>query len=499
MIDTQHPIERERAPSELAAEEPALARMAGGVGIGLALVGALALWMNTSKPRLIGPTLAVTMTVLGLASLLYHAARDADQLVRRSYILAALAALGIGAALTVTPLPLLGDGFVPGGLAGLLLGLFFLLAAARHEVESPWTGIVATAASALGLALTIGGFVGVGLSPEFLPRFAGMSVVGLIFWWAAVGRWGRDSFAGLSLGRLLILVGIVTFGVAVVASCMPGRFFVPRGASLGLLGLAAACLGIGVSSDRPVVAMARRELAAYFYSPIAYIVLFGSVVVGWVAYLFFVGALLESHRQQPLYEPIVQSYSVDFFSIIMVIFVVPAVTMRLLSEERRTGTVEVLLTSPVSEWQVVLSKFIAGLLYFLTLFVPWALFLIPVYYAGRDGFDYLPLLGFFVTLVITGSAFVATGLFCSSLTKNQIIAAVLCFAAMMLYLALPFALRATGMGGSLRQTLQQLSFIQIWSASVSGSLPTHPLLVYISATVFWLYLTTKVLEARKWS
>ncbi|MBX7105549.1 MAG: ABC transporter permease [Gemmataceae bacterium] len=500
MADFHQPLTPEAAPSDLAIDEPKFARSLGGMGIGLALVGSLAVWMNLSQPRLIGPTLAVFMTIVGIALLLFHAARDGDRLVRRMYMLVGLGSLGIGVALSAVPLPVAGDGFVPGGALGLLTGLFFLLAAGRHEDETLWSGIASFALIVPALVLVIGGLAGVAINPVYLPRFAGGTLIGLLFWWAAVGRAGPDSTLGYRLGQLL---GAVAFGMlvcAVVNSLLPGRYFVPRGAVLGILSLFALLLAVGITSDRPVVAMTRRELAAYFYSPIAYIVLFGSVVVGWFAYLFFISLLFKlTGRQQPLFEPIVQSYSVDFFTIISVIFIVPVVTMRLLSEERRSGTIEVLLTGPVNEWQVVISKFLAGLLYFMTLFLPWGLYLVPVYYAGRSGFDYLPLLGYFFSLVGTGAAFIATGLFCSSLTKNQIIAAALSFAAMMLYLVLPYSLQFTNWGGSIRTTIEQLSFMQVWSASVTGMIPLHQLLVYLSMTVFWLYLTTKVLEARKWS
>jgi len=198
-------------------------------------------------------------------------------------------------------------------------------------------------------------------------------------------------------------------------------------------------------------------------------------------------------------EPIVQNYLVTFFPVIVPMIVVPIITMRIISEERRSGTVEVLMTAPVGEWQVVLSKFIAALIYFLVLFLPWGLFLIPVYYMGREGFDYAPLLGYLLALVCTGAAFVATGLFCSSLTKNQIIAAVLAFAAMMLYFVLPFAMQWVGAGSTLRSTIMQLSYMQVWNSSIGGSLSMQQLFTYLSITVFWLFLTTKVLEARKWS
>jgi ABC-2 type transport system permease protein len=500
MTESFHPITPEAAPSELAADEPALARSLGGVGIGMTLVGSLALWMNLSKPRLIGPSLAVVIALVGIGSLLYHAARDGDRLVRRMYVLLGLALLGIGSALTVAPLPAAGDGFLPGGVGALLSGLAFLLAAGRHEDESPWTGILAAALTLPALGLTLGGLSGMAVNPEMLPRLAGITLVGLMFWWSAVGRLGGADGLGRRLGILLGVVGAAVLTYALIRSFLPGRFFVPRGAALSVIGTMALLLSIGLCSDRPIVAMTRRELAAYFYSPIAYIVLFGTAVVGWQSYLLFVtNIFVSSARQQPLFEPIVQSYVVDFFSVISVIFIIPVVTMRLLSEERRTGTIEVLLTGPVSEWQVVLSKFAAGLLYYLVLFVPWGLFLIPVYFAGRSGFDYLPLLGFLFSLVATGAAFVATGLFCSSLTRNQIIAAVLSFAAMILYLVLPFVLQWTNPGSPLAGTMSQLSFMQVWISSVNGTLPVHQLLVYLSLTAFWLFLTTKVLEARKWN
>src|SRR5438128_4038001 len=138
MTDDKHrSFAPETAPSEMAAEEPSFARLAGSLGLGLAVVGALAVWMNASKPRLIGPTTAIFLTLIGAAAMLYHAARDSDRLVRRAYIILGIIALGVGAALSVLKQPTIGEWFLPWGVIGLFSGLFFLMAAGRHEHEAP--------------------------------------------------------------------------------------------------------------------------------------------------------------------------------------------------------------------------------------------------------------------------------------------------------------------------------------------------------------------------
>jgi ABC-2 type transport system permease protein len=495
----------ELAPSELAAEQPSFARLAGSLGLGLAVVGTLAVWMNVSKPRLIGPTTAIFLTLIGAAAMLYHAARDSDRLVRRSYIIFGIVALGIGAALSVLKQPTMGEWFLPWGVIGLFGGLFFLMAAGRNEHDAPVPNIIAGLLALLGFCGTVTGLIGVGcFSQEYLPRLAGVGIVGMIFWWAAVGQLDSASDRGHRFAQLLGIIAAIALayglGRSIVASFGTERFLVPRGLVLSFLGLVGIVLAFGLSSDRAIVAMTRRELGAYFCTPIAYLVLFGNTFIGWINYLMFVNDyLFDRSGQQALPEPIVQNYLVTFFPVIVPMIVVPIITMRIISEERRSGTVEVLMTAPVGEWQVVLSKFIAALIYFLVLFLPWGLFLIPVYYMGREGFDYAPLLGYLLALVCTGAAFVATGLFCSSLTKNQIIAAVLAFAAMMLYFVLPFAMQWVGAGSTLRSTIMQLSYMQVWNSSIGGSLSMQQLFTYLSITVFWLFLTTKVLEARKWS
>ena len=494
----------ESVPSTMETLEPTTPRFFGSLGLGALAVGTLALVLNNYGPRLIGPTVAIWFMIIGSLFMLYHAARDSDQMVRRLYLMLGFATLGAGVALSLVPRTgIAGEWFFPWGLLALLGGLFFSLAAGRHEHEAPWTGLATWLVGLIGVVATVTGMFGVAWSIGYLPRFAGVALLGLTFWWASIARQGTSD-TGYRFGQLLGAVGIVALIYAIGRSLAPamtqsvGRYFMPQGVVLITLASLALMVAFGVCSDRPIIVMARRELSAYFYSPVAYIVLFGVAIVAWLGYSTFLDYLMLDSQsgRDAVQEPIVRNYAAGLFSAVTVMFVVPAITMRLLSEERRTGTIEVLLTGPVSEWQVVLSKFLAGLIFFLVLSIPWALFLIPMYLLGRTGFDYLPLLSFYIALVCSGAAFIAMGLFFSSLTRNQVIAAVLTFAGMFLFLSFLFMQRNLGV---LRPVADQLSFYTMWLNALSGQLQVHRLITFLSIAVFWLYLTTRVLEARKWS
>jgi hypothetical protein len=318
--------------------------------------------------------------------------------------------------------------------------------------------------------------------------------------WGALGRFPAW------LRAALVAVGLVTAGVFVVGSfsspvaAPPGGFFVPRGLILGGVALLYLGVGLGVCSDGQFVTLTRRELSAYFFSPIGYLVLGGMAVSQWVGYLFFYARLATAGgRGESLPEPIVGRYLLAFIPILCVVLPVPALTMRLLSEEKRTGSLEVLLTSPVNEWPVVLSKFLATWLFFLLCWLPTGLFLIAVQVEAGAAFDYLPLLSFYVALAACSAAFVAWGLFFSALTSNQIVSAVLTFMAMLLFVLCYWAsIPLPGIPATLRTFLVRLSFLDLWEQSLNGQLPVRDVLVWASAAVFGLFLSVKVLEARKW-
>src|SRR6516165_4998064 len=143
---------------------------------------------------------------------------------------------------------------------------------------------------------------------------------------------------------------------------------------------------------RHVPTLLRRELAAYFLGPMAFLVLLAFQAIAWLNFWELVDALSRpqqsvSGRQDPLNLYI--SGSTPFWFAIL--FAVPALTMRLLAEERRTGTIEPLLTVPVSETEIVLSKWLAGVVMYLVLLVPFALYLPFLYYQAKFYFDLGPL------------------------------------------------------------------------------------------------------------
>src|SRR5262249_43161346 len=148
--------------------------------------------------------------------------------------------------------------------------------------------------------------------------------------------------------------------------------------------------------------------------------------------------IMMADRGQPIEEPIVQRYIIALMPAFAVMVAVPLLTMRLFSEEKRSGTLEVLLTAPISDWYVVLSKFIAVHLLFLLLWIPWAMFLLAMRLETGKPFDFRPLLGFAVVLFASGASFCAMGVFFSSLTNNQIVSAALTFMGMMVLIAFYF-------------------------------------------------------------
>jgi hypothetical protein len=278
-------------------------------------------------------------------------------------------------------------------------------------------------------------------------------------------------------------------------------FFVPWGVLFMGLGLLYGAVSLGLWSDNRLVVLTRRELAAYFYSPLAYLILAGMTIVAGFLFANFVERLAypDPRRFAPVFEPIVQYFFLDWWPIICLIFIIPVLTMRLLSEEKRSGTLEVLLTAPVDEGVVVLSKYIACMILFLILWVPWGLFLVGLRIISGLPFDYQALMSFFIALTCIGAGFIGMGVFFSSLTRNQIASAVLTFAGLLGMSILYFVQRNMSKENAWKPILDTVSFVGLWGESLEGHLIPKLLVFHLSAAVFWLFLATKVLEARKWS
>jgi ABC-2 type transport system permease protein len=253
---------------------------------------------------------------------------------------------------------------------------------------------------------------------------------------------------------------------------------------------------------RHVNELLRRELAAYFLAPMAYLVLLAFQLVAFLNFWEMVDSLSQPMRAQGEYstlnDPMTTYVSGSPAFWIAVLVAIPALTMRLLAEERRSGTIETLLTLPVTEAQVVLAKWLAGVVMYLVLLIPFALYLPFLYYQGHFHFDVGPVLALGVGLSTMGMMFVAVGLLFSAMTRNQIVAAIWTFVALfcmivLVPLTLLFAAR-TRAGWA--EAVQFTSILhQVRSFGV-GRLDLRHLALHLSVCVLLLSLTVKIMSAR---
>jgi ABC-2 type transport system permease protein len=241
----------------------------------------------------------------------------------------------------------------------------------------------------------------------------------------------------------------------------------------------------------------RREVASFFYSPIAYVVLFFFLLVTGVNFHLTVSMMTTGPTERTLVEAFFNSTL--FWIVFLLVF--PLITMRSFSEEFRSGTVESLMTAPVGDWQVVLSKYFACLLFYCVLWAPSALYFrifeqtarMPA--AGSDG----AYCGAYAMLLLIGVFYVAIGCFASVLTRNQIIAAVICFASTMLLLFLGLLSYVTlNITPELRDFLGYFSAIEHMSEFSKGLFDSRPIVFNLSLTVLLLSLTHHVFQSRKW-
>jgi ABC-2 type transport system permease protein len=237
-----------------------------------------------------------------------------------------------------------------------------------------------------------------------------------------------------------------------------------------------------------VLSIARRELRAYFNSPVAYVVLGVYLIATGALFFFVIGGgvfLIGEASMRPIF-----SISPWLFMV-----VAPAVTMRLLAEERKSGTLEVLMTLPVSEAQVVMGKFLAalgmisvGIL--CTLPLPFSLAAVA---AEGVAFDWGPVIGGYLGLLLMASTFLAVGMWASALTQNQIVSFILglgmCFVLVMLDSAV-FLLPE-----SIAVAAQHFSVIDHFESIARGVIDTRDLVFYITTTAIGLLLTIHSLRA----
>jgi len=249
-------------------------------------------------------------------------------------------------------------------------------------------------------------------------------------------------------------------------------------------------------------AIFKKEMRLYFTSPVAWVVFtIFLLIAGYFFYsifAFFTLASMQSAMNPQMGRDLNVTDSVmrPLFSNISVILLLlmPLVTMRLFAEERRAGTIELLLTYPVRDGAVLAGKYLSAFALYaimigLTLLYPG----IVVYFARLE---WGPILTGYLGLLLMGATFIAVGVFASSLTENQIVAAITTFGALLIFWILGWS--ADYAGGTAGKVLQFLSILEHNDSFSKGVLDTKDVLYYLNFTVLALFLTLRSLEARRW-
>jgi len=251
---------------------------------------------------------------------------------------------------------------------------------------------------------------------------------------------------------------------------------------------------------RHVPTLLRRELSAYFLGPMAFLILLAFQVIAWLNFWDLVDAL--SRPQQSVsgrFDPLNTYISGSIHFWFALLFAIPALTMRLIAEERRSGTIEPLLTVPVTETEVVVSKWLAGVVMYLVLLLPFFVYLPFLYYQGRFHFDTGPVASLAIGLTTLGMMFVSIGVFFSALTKNQIIAAIWTFLVLFLAVLLMLLLHVYAVSQQAAWA-EALRFVAVYYQVQEfglGKLDLRYLTLHLSVTAFMLYLTVKTLQTRR--
>ncbi len=240
---------------------------------------------------------------------------------------------------------------------------------------------------------------------------------------------------------------------------------------------------------RNIFAMTQRELSAFFFSPIAYVVLF--------AFTFMVGLLFVFLTRN--FAPGEEASLRDTFMWLppLLCVAVPIITMRLMSEEYRSGTIELLMTAPVSDAEVVVGKFLGAFLVYLVMLA------CTIFYAILLGIYGDPDVGLLISgyfgLVLVGALFTAIGLFFSSITRSQIIAALLgAFFLLLVTILAWIIVQYADVTGSLRLVLQMVSVMERFLYFNRGLVDLNNLVFFCGGTVFFLFLAVKSVESRRW-
>ena len=234
------------------------------------------------------------------------------------------------------------------------------------------------------------------------------------------------------------------------------------------------------------ISIAKRELTSFFYSPVGYLVV---GLFALITTMLFLGTFREGQPAtlRPVFEWVVW----------LMVFLVPALSMRLFADEFRSGTIETLMTSPVTDTQVVLGKWLGAVGFFVVLLLPMVVMAAVLACMARP--DYGPILTGLLGLLLVGGLYLAIGAFASAVTQNQIIAFILGVLVTGLFtIGLYMISNSTWVGMTGRQVAFYLNVDRQFTDFSKGLIDASKLIYFVSGIALFLFLSVKTLESRRW-
>jgi ABC-2 type transport system permease protein len=250
---------------------------------------------------------------------------------------------------------------------------------------------------------------------------------------------------------------------------------------------------------RNVLAIAGKEMRGYFASPIAYIVLgFFALVFGWFFYVPLAFFNRQSMQMAGSGMNISQMLITPVFSnaTVVMLFLLPAITMRTYSEEKRSGTIELLLTSPLTDTQIILGKFLGAMGLYASMLALTVVHMAILFAFTDPNPDWKPVASAYLGLLLMGGSFISIGLLISSLTKNQVVAAIATFVVFLMLWVINWI--GTFVGPTTQAILNQLSLTDHFDDFARGVIDTKHLVFYLSFISLGLFLTAKSVDSERW-
>lgn len=239
----------------------------------------------------------------------------------------------------------------------------------------------------------------------------------------------------------------------------------------------------------------RRELSAYFFSPVAYVVL--AVFLAMTGHLFYLTIDQLTASGPKGVEFPMQLILGDPKFWLVYLFIPPLLTMRLFAEEASTGTIEMLMTSPVQEWQVVLSKFSACFVFYVLLWVPTLIY--PPIMSAYGNVDLSPVWCSYIGVILAGAMFLAMGMFVSSLVTSQMAAALLAMFVSLIFIVVGVWRPVMDPTSTISKVLFYFTVpLHFEKHFTRGLLDTRHVVLYVSGAALFVYLSIRSLEGRKW-